>query len=398
MAPPTWGTPEQTGWLQSWFSSFIQRQAEHKLDLFWPPMYEAWFKDYPERTCLGLPLATERDWTEEEMATLSEAIKTRKGQLYNWFFNQRKKVGNATNPATTNSAMVQNIFRLGAAPKKRVHHSIEVFQQRNQELINDELKKAGYDLLNKRREPDSKDDWTDESEDTPEARKKRGKSARMRLRTRVVRDLFNAASSEELEAIQETVEAEREKKREEALSAEKRPKVLASTPAERQQAIDALDALLSETLRATYRTSGWVGMTVVGGPNPRMNGDLTLKPQVKVICFGQTPAGNDFEACCVDFDKNLIQPFQDFLRICFGNEDTASLALPQTMSAPTMDDTPVHRIATTEPVAEPENAKKSKPKQKKKQKKQKQTEGHAHPVDDAHAAGTEASVQPSSPP
>ncbi|KAF7358321.1 hypothetical protein MVEN_00881600 [Mycena venus] len=94
-----------------------------------------------------------------------------------------------------------------------------------------------------------------------------------------------------------------------------------------------------------------------------MNGDLTLK----VICFGQTPAGNDFEACCVDFDKNIIQAFQEFLRLCYSGQDTAALALPTTPEALT-DDIPVHRVAITEPASEPENAKKSKAKSKSKSK------------------------------
>ena len=102
------------------------------------------------------------------------------------------------------------------------------------------------------------------------------------------------------------------------------------------------------------------------------------------VCFGQTPAGNDFEACCVEFDKNIIQPFQDFVRICFSTsvhvprlkldidwrrtdgEDTAALALPTSMTID--DDTPVHRVAVLDSVEEPENAKTSKPKKSKKSK------------------------------
>ena len=105
------------------------------------------------------------------------------------------------------------------------------------------------------------------------------------------------------------------------------------------------------------------------------------------VCFGQTPAGNDFEACCVEFDKNIIQPFQDFVRICFSTsvhfarlkldidwrrtdgEDTAALALPTSTAID--NDTPVHRVAVLDSVEEPENAKTSKPKKSKKSKSKK---------------------------
>ncbi|KAJ7692013.1 hypothetical protein B0H16DRAFT_1486581 [Mycena metata] len=49
-------------------------------------------------------------------------------------------------------------------------------------------------------------------------------------------------------------------------------------------------------------------MTILGGPNPRMNGELTLK----IICFGETPAGNDFEETCVNFNENVVEPFEGF--------------------------------------------------------------------------------------
>ncbi|KAJ6452826.1 hypothetical protein C8R45DRAFT_1112842 [Mycena sanguinolenta] len=257
--------------------------------------------------------------------------------------------------------MLQSIFRMNEPKKRRAHHEIELFQMRNPEIINTALKNAGYDLLNTPGDPDEPDDWTDESEDTPAARLKRTKSKRMLMRTRITRDLLMEASEEERESIRQEVEAEKKKLREEALALEERKNLKSMTPTERQQGIDGLDGLISNVHRATYLASGWVGMTIIGGPNPRMNGDLTLK----VICFGETPGGNDFEACCVDFDKHLIQPFQDYLRLCFNDEDTSALALPTASETADDDTSPVYRIATAEPVEEPEKVKKSKSKKSK---------------------------------
>ncbi|KAJ6479853.1 hypothetical protein C8R45DRAFT_1216293 [Mycena sanguinolenta] len=367
MAPKPWATPDQTAVLEAWLPTFIQRQAETKQPLFWPAMHEAWFKQFPEQASLNLPLPTDknkRKLTPEEDAKLSKALDKRMGQLENWFRNRSRKIGNANGnaAASTNNAVIQKIFRLSVPKKQRVHQTIELFQIRNQQLVNDALKAAGYDLLNASKDPDDVDDWADEADDTPAARTKRKKSERMQVRTRVVRDLFSLASEEEREAIKEEIEVERKKLQEEELAAAQQEELKSKMPVELQRAIDALDGVFADIHRGAHSASGWVGMTLIGGPNPRMNGDLTLK----VVCFGQTPAGNDFEACCVEFDKNIIQPFQDFLRICFNGEDTAALALPTTTAID--DDTPVHRVAVLDSVEEPENAKTSKRKKSKKSK------------------------------
>ncbi|KAJ6503658.1 hypothetical protein C8R45DRAFT_1091437 [Mycena sanguinolenta] len=367
MAPPPWTTPEQREFLTAQLPLFIQRQAEGKLHLFWPPVFEAWFKKYPEHTKLKLPLPTDKDGrelTSEELAILGAAIKAKRSKIENWIRNQRKKIGSAADdavPSTTN-AMVQRIFQLSVPRRRRVHQPIEVFQKRNKVAIVEALMAAGYDALNVDKDADEPDDWADEFEDSPAARAKRTRSARMRLRTRVVQDMWAEASPEERAAVEAVIEDEKRALNEEEQRAELDPQE--ATPEERLQAIDSLDAVFGGVHRAAYLASGWVGMSIFGGPNPRMNGDLTLK----IVCFGETPSGNDFEACCVDFDKNITQPFQDFLRICFG--DTAEWALPMTTEVAT-DDTPVHRIVATHPVAEPEIAQKPKKKSKSKSSKSK---------------------------
>ncbi|KAF8202792.1 hypothetical protein K438DRAFT_1965267 [Mycena galopus ATCC 62051] len=93
-----------------------------------------------------------------------------------------------------------------------------------------------------------------------------------------------------------------------------------------------------------------------------MGGDLTMK----IVCFGETPAGNDFEACCVDFDKNLVQRFQEFLRLCFSNQDIAKWAFPG-MEDIASDERTVERVVAPvtppemeKPVKKPSKSKKSK--------------------------------------
>ncbi|KAJ6451805.1 hypothetical protein C8R45DRAFT_1223757 [Mycena sanguinolenta] len=404
MAPPPWTTPEQREFLTAQLPLFIQRQAEGKLHLFWPPLMEAWFQKYPEHTLLNLPLPADKDGREltpDELARLGAAIKARRSvsfqhialrmdtshtevEIENWIRNQRKKIGSAAEdavPSTTN-----------AMP-------IEIFQKRNKVAIVEALTAAGYDALNVDQDPDEADDWTDEFQDTPAARAKRTRSARMRMRTRVVQDMWAEASPEERAAVEAAIEEEKRALTEEEQRAELDPQQ--ATPEERLQAIDSLDAVFGGVHRAAYLASGWVGMSIFGGPNPRMNGDLTLK----IVCFGETPSGNDFEACCMDFDKNITQPFQDFLTICFGETDTADWALPTTPEV-AMDHAPVRRIVVTHPVAEPEIAKKpkkSKSKSKsKKSKKDVNVEGTVSPPSNQHTGRVtgpgDAFSEPSPPP
>ncbi|KAJ6452850.1 hypothetical protein C8R45DRAFT_945551 [Mycena sanguinolenta] len=212
---------------------------------------------------------------------------------------------------------------------------------RNPEIINTALKNAGYDLLNTPGDPDEPDDWTDESEDTPAARLKRTKSKRMLMRTRITRDLLMEASEEERESIRQEVEAEKKKLREEALALEERKNLKSMTPTERQQ--------------ATYLASGWVGMTIIGGPNPRMNAFASAKPPVvttsrRVAWTSTSTSFNHFKTisdCASTTRIRVLWPFQ-------------------TASETADDDTsPVYRIATAEPVEEPEKVKKSKSKKSK---------------------------------
>ncbi|KAJ7478926.1 hypothetical protein FB451DRAFT_1172058 [Mycena latifolia] len=304
MSPRPWATEAQGQFLQGWMGDFISRQGEGKLHLFWAPMFEAWFSRWPEHQNLGLPLPNDRPGralTQEELAGLGAAIVTQQGRLENWFRNQRKKIGNASAPAGgASSVAMRSLFRQFAPKRRRAHQATEVFQMRNTEALREVLEKAGY-----------KDEGLTRAD-------------RMRIRTRVVNTLWAAATEEEVAA----VEAEVQREKEEIREAEQRELDAAvpkkQTPRELQDGIDVLDKVYTEVHTATYNAAGWVGMSIMGGPNPRMGGELSMK----IICFGQTPAGNDFEESCVDFDKNLVEPFGAYLRACYTAQERAERALP----------------------------------------------------------------------
>ncbi|KAJ7839388.1 hypothetical protein B0H14DRAFT_3698159 [Mycena olivaceomarginata] len=309
----------------SWMSEFIKRQAEGKLHMFWATMQEAWFRTYPEERILGLPLPTDADadarvLMPDELTRLGAAITARKGQLENWFRNHRKRLGNANGPAAgATMTLVQRILKLSVPTL-------------------DMLAEEGYNDT-----PDPTNPRTH-----PRPSKSAGNRERMRMRTRVVQALWAEAEEEERKAVEEEVEKEKKEMLEEELRREGEVKeAKASNPWEMQEGIDALETMLAEVHKAIFLATGWTPFTLVGGPNPR-NGRLL--------------AGNDFEECCVDFDANVLQPFQDFLRLCYSLADRQACALPH--RAPVVsDEPPMQRVLPPEPPApEPVKAKKSKKK------------------------------------
>ncbi|KAJ7834044.1 hypothetical protein B0H14DRAFT_3462309 [Mycena olivaceomarginata] len=351
MAPGYWVMPEQLTWLNTWMAEFIKRQAEGKLNLFWLPMTESWFNRFPEQANVGLPLPSNKDkrkLTDDETKALGKAIKTRHGQLENWFHNNIKKVGkaNRAEAASASNVFIQRMFKQNAPKRGRAHQPIELFQKHNAKLIKTAMATALAAVAEQ--QSSSSDVDGDDSETTAKKRKASKKAERMR-------------------AIEEEVEGEKKLLCERELAAELQSEAQEKAPADLQEGIDVLDAVYSNLHKATYATSRWVGMSIFDGPNPRMNGDLTMK----IVCFGESPQGNDFEHCCIDFKKNITQPFQDFLRLVFSTQDCTTAALPKINMV--FDERPVDCVvvsvsAPAETVIKPSKKAKSKSKSKSKSK------------------------------
>ncbi|KAK7040425.1 hypothetical protein R3P38DRAFT_3180137 [Favolaschia claudopus] len=376
MAPAGWTKPPILEWLNGRLPEYVKRRADNKIHLCWAPMYEDYFKRFPAQAELGLPLPTDvnaRQLTAEEEDTLSTALEKRKKQLENWFRNTRKKTDSADAISAKTLSIILRLLQL-QGKGKRAHRPVEVFQLRNRDIVKEALTAAGYDELLAENIEDDEDDWTDETEDTPAARSKKKKSVLMQLRTRVIARLFAAATEEERSAVEAAVEEEKKQLVEAKESGAKAITSIWSM----LEGIDSIETAMVYIHKALYEATRWVGFTVVGGPHPRLQGQLSLK----VICHGRTPMGNDFEDVCVDFDDKVLKPFQDFLRLVFSPSDCAGFQLPTTAS-PTSDSSTappaelsasepaVHRILPpTEPAfASAASAKKAKPKKTKKTKK-----------------------------
>ncbi|KAJ7881646.1 hypothetical protein B0H13DRAFT_2667571 [Mycena leptocephala] len=312
MAPSSWTTPGERKLLASYLPLYLTRQAEKKLHKFWPIVAEAFLQDYPEEARLGFTKATV---TPEQWTALKDAIEARKRRIATWFRYQKKKI--ATTPAArrkSENSLASTLFNPKLA-RRRIHHATEVYQKQNSSLINEEVAKRVLEKVG-----DTLGDMAmdvDETDEVRATRIKAGKGERMRVRKEVVRDLLQAAPASEHEAIAAAIQKEREELSSSPSSSLSPMEVAEGALMRRDRAIDESNDVLENVLKALGVQTGWFSFCIWGGPNPRLNGSLSLK----CATYGETPAGNDFIAQHATFEESISEHFQVFLRRCFVDGD-----------------------------------------------------------------------------
>ncbi|KAJ7275123.1 hypothetical protein C8J57DRAFT_1592874 [Mycena rebaudengoi] len=369
MAPKPWATAAELAFLQSKMPRYIKLQGEGKLHLFWPSLHEAWFREFPEEPRLGLPTPTPTPGaggdavplTATQLADLGTAIMARKGRLDNWFRNQRAKmlkVGSVVTPSvSSDSSLAGVLFAPGGPKRHRRHQAIEVYQKQHPERIRDALKAAGYHQLNE----ENTSAGTDLDEAGQTARIKAAKALRMRMRTRLVKEMWD--------------EGER-------------------TPAEYQVAINELDAVMVKVHGAVDSMAGWKGFTVVGGPHPKFGGSMS----VKITCFGVSSGGNNFRQSHPTWEDSVARPFQDWLKRVYPTDVRKARALVEKMGTPTDAAAPEDAAEAEEPEEEApaQTAKPKKPKRIRRKSAPKNTSAPTSPVLPAEAGAASAAPAPDS--
>ncbi|KAK7046253.1 hypothetical protein R3P38DRAFT_3420860 [Favolaschia claudopus] len=362
--PKRWATEDETALLESFWAEYITKQAENKLHVFWPLVREAFNRLSPPARRLGLPDHNDpkERLTEAELDALGTAIAERNQQIKDWYRNKTKKIRNGAGFNTSTTSMVRKILKKNIDKRQRVHHGREVFAKRNAALIEAELDKAGYNDIragtsrrNADDDSDDDDDSNDSDADADAGRKK--KSQLMTLRGQVLSRLWGGASAEERVAVEAELNAEKEEL--------KKPSTIEGSKDlyETQKSIDSLDGAMGQILGSVCRETGWGIFAIAAGPNPSLGGELSMK----IFCSGETPNGNDFERFCPNFTENIVQPFQDFTRVCFPPAVRHAFAIP-TVPLPTLtDNAPVERLyPPAAPAEEVVPSRKSKRKSKKK--------------------------------
>ncbi|KAJ7170312.1 hypothetical protein C8R43DRAFT_944831 [Mycena crocata] len=327
MVPKRWTTPAESAFLMSKIPNYISIRAEDRLRKFWPTMFEEWFKNFPEEPRMGIEGLTADgdapDLPEEQAIAVKAALQKRKEQLETWIRWHSKKFSTvAAVQRNAEDSLANELFKKKAA-RRRAHRPVELFQKRNKALVDAALDAAGFFEINEAQMAAKVEDWENESEETQKARIKAAQAERMQMRQQVVDKLFSEASDDELRSIDELVAEEKKQFALIAKDTKKGRKALAMQEAEEaareptseeyQLAIDESPEVVARVHKVLARKTGWYGITIYRGPNPRYGGGLSMK----TICFGRTLAGNDFEAAHGTFDDSISKQFQAFLKRSF---------------------------------------------------------------------------------
>ncbi|KAJ6487345.1 hypothetical protein DFH09DRAFT_1339458 [Mycena vulgaris] len=299
---------------------YIRRQAQKKLYMFWGPMEEGWFSRFSEHTGLGLPLASDPTapaLTQDQLAALSKAITARKKQLASWYRRERLKMRSGkAGPGAKLSPLVKALANRKKPVGRRVHQPLEVFQKQHKEEIRAELTAHGHDTMNEAaRVAAQGPDAPEETREEQELAVKLSRSERMQLRGKVVSKLWANASEEERQAVYREIAREKAALAKARRDAEEKDGTREKTTGEEyQEGVDGLDEMFEGAPALLGDSAGWVGVSLLAGPTPRMpGGEIT----VKVICSGETPAGNTFAESCIDFQKQIVEQFTQFAERVF---------------------------------------------------------------------------------
>ncbi|KAJ7481972.1 hypothetical protein FB451DRAFT_1394574 [Mycena latifolia] len=338
MPSSRWTTAAQLAFLNLQLPDYVRRQAQKKLSLFWGPMEEGWFYEFPEQAVLGLPLPQQPGSdliTPEQREALGAAIKKRKEQLASWFRREAKKIrqGPGAAPRKTLTPLTIALMKKTRPTGQRAHKPVEIFQKRNKDKIRIQLTQRGFDSMNEAARADAQgSSKAEETLEVQEAHVRLSRSERMCLRAGVVSELWANASEEERETVRIEVEREREairkrQREEELMVREDQP---AKTPEQLQLGIDCLDGMFGEAQHVADIAAGWASVTLLGRPTPRQGGALT----VKVICAGETAQGNTFRYACPNFKEEIVERFQTFLQQVYPFSVRDERALPAAETVP----------------------------------------------------------------
>ncbi|KAJ7158026.1 hypothetical protein C8R43DRAFT_1125166 [Mycena crocata] len=331
MPPRGWTTPEEFAFLQGKIAEYVTKKAEGRLWKFWPVFFEEWFQHFSEEARMGLAGVVKN---KEQTEAVGAALLKRKSQLVSWLRYHSSKVNASPVVGVREDSLANDLFKKHA-PRRRAHRPIELFQKRNSALIDTALDAAGFFEMNEAHAAATLAGWAEESAEEQKVRMKAAQVERMTVRTRVVDELFSEVTEDEMRCIEELIEEEKrvlalvskggkkglkEQERQDAEDAAREP-----TPDEYQMAIDESPEVMARVHRALAKKTGWYGITIYGGPNPRFGGGLSMK----TVCFGRTPAGNDFEAAHGSFDDSISKHFQAFLKRSFPAEIRRARAAQQ---------------------------------------------------------------------
>ncbi|KAJ7167292.1 hypothetical protein C8R43DRAFT_1121730 [Mycena crocata] len=380
MPPSGWTTDEEFAYLQTKIPEYVRAKANGTFWKFWPALFEEWFRMFPEEKRLGFETVTDEgdavNLSPEQEEAVGRGLLQKRNQLETWFRWHSQKVNKVAASQNKREDSLANAMFEKKAPRRRAHRPSELFQKRNKAAIDEALRAKGFFEINEAHMAATVVDWAEEDDETQKARIKTAQAARMRMRTCVVDELFSQASEEELRCIEELIEEETKelalrgngKKGRNAKDAEEaEDQAREPTPEDYQRAIDESPEVVARVHKVLAKKTGWFGITIYGGPNPRYGGGLSMK----TVCFGRTQTGNDFEVAHGSFDESISKHFQVFLKRSFPTDVRRARALQEPESQDTPDLPSLESLfrlpdetvpPAPEPLPKPKRIRKKKPK------------------------------------
>ncbi|KAF7349470.1 hypothetical protein MSAN_01737300 [Mycena sanguinolenta] len=339
-----WATPPQKAYLVSMLPKYREVHATKNtanITRFFVTLDCGWFSLFPVEVELGITPAVPGGppLSAGDLEAIGKATVNTKARLRAWMRYRAKDKGT---PAAT-VAKHSSLFKALQVPRpSRAYRSIEVYHKLSRNKVRALVDQRGYGLLNE--ESEAERTTSDPRVLTPEEetqreleaveRIKKNRAARMSLFRNAAIELFAAETEEvlaEIEAAKNELNAGRIVEDENTGSER--------TPEEYQHSIDQLGAVAQLVMSAIECEAGWHGMLVVGGPNPRRLGAVTMK----TFCFGATPLGLDFAASYPDF-ADFKSHFAAYLKRAFPHEvrdQRALLPMPDAATAaPVVSDRP----------------------------------------------------------
>ncbi|KAJ7907070.1 hypothetical protein B0H13DRAFT_1879896 [Mycena leptocephala] len=355
-------TAAQLVFLEDLYPDFEEAQRSGKLPRFWPRMHNKYFKEWSVEDELGIAEDEPDDGSGEGPKGIQKL----------------KKNDDNFSPSKAGSLAVK-LFK-SIVKKRRRLQEVEIFQKRNKELIDAAVKEmakkakpkdgtlrtndkggcsdgdsgSGGDDDDTHDDDSSSSDSGDDSNTKDststggrfkrKAKAKMDRKARanaMSLRCKIAQKLWENAPAEEKEIVGKLY---REQKGIVADDVLDKP-VEERTPEEIQSALDELESIMAEFHAGIYTMTGWLGITLLGGPTLDEDGSVTQK----TYCSGESPGGLTLAASLPDWETTVCGAGQ-WLKRCnqiqLGSDPVPDIPIPSIPSEDAMP-TPKPRKGTT---------------------------------------------------
>ncbi|KAJ7617563.1 hypothetical protein B0H17DRAFT_1220106 [Mycena rosella] len=317
MAPKPWTNEEQYQWLHTHVGKYLDSKVTGDQINFFVKLDETWFSKWPAEEACELPARESgSDLTDVQEEQLGKYIERRKKQLREWFRNHTQKArGSGDKPAKKDDTQSLAATLWKVDERHRDPQLIELWHKKYPEKGKAALEAAGYYAKHA-----GDIDWVGQKGAMGplgiKEKMKQQSSARMAMWRRVTIAVFAGESDKVKDEMAEELRRFQAAKLE-GKGPEQR------TPESAQLSLDQLEAIVRRLHMLIAEKTGWVGISLFGGPTPNDGGNLNFT----LLSSGVTPAGNNFPDSHPNREQDVGKRFSEWLRRCFSRAERDAMAL-----------------------------------------------------------------------